>query len=422
MNDRNICIIGLGYVGFPLAIEFSKYYNTIGFDINSNRITELRKNLDITGEVSSKDIEKSSLILTNQKEDILDSNIYIITVPTPIDQTKKPDLTALHSASNFVGSVINKGDIIIYESTVFPGCTRDECIPLIEKVSGMKLNDDFLCGYSPERINPGDKVNTLKNITKIVSGSNNDALNLVDEIYSKIVSEAKTFPVSSLEIAEAAKVIENTQRDLNIAFVNELSLIFDKLDINTKEVIDAAATKWNFLPFKPGLVGGHCIGVDPYYLTYKADVSGYSPEIILAGRRLNDNMGFYIAEKVIKLMISKSIIVEDSNILVLGLTFKENCPDIRNSKVIDVISELNEFKANIDIYDPWVDDQIVRDEYGLDMIDEEFLNKKYDAIVVAVSHSEFLNLDLEKISHKDTVIFDIKSFLPKDDKLNIYQL
>tara|TARA_Y100001970_G_scaffold292990_1_gene437036 strand:+ start:881 stop:2149 length:1269 start_codon:yes stop_codon:yes gene_type:complete len=422
MSDKKICIIGLGYVGFPLAIEFSKYYNTKGFDINSDRISQLKGSIDITGEIQSKDIKKSNLFLTNSKEDILDCNIYIVTVPTPIDQTKKPDLSALQSASKFVGSVINKGDIVIYESTVFPGCTRDECIPLIEKESKMKLNDDFLCGYSPERINPGDKINTLKNITKIVSGSNKEALNLVNEIYTKIVSDAKTFPVSSMEIAEAAKVIENTQRDLNIAFVNELSLIFDKLNINTKEVIDAAATKWNFLPFQPGLVGGHCIGVDPYYLTYKADVSGYSPEIILAGRRLNDNMGFYIAEKVIKLMISKSIIVENSKILVLGLTFKENCPDIRNSKVIDVISELKEYKTNIDIYDPWADSKVVNQEYGLDLMDDSFLDKKYDAIVVAVSHKEFLSIDLEKISHQDSIVFDIKSVLPKNDKLNIYQL
>ena len=422
MSDKKICIIGLGYVGFPLAIEFSKYYNTKGFDINSDRISQLKSSIDITGEIQSKDIKKSNLFLTNSKEDILDCNIYIVTVPTPIDQTKKPDLSALQSASKFVGSVINKGDIVIYESTVFPGCTRDECIPLIEKESKMKLNDDFLCGYSPERINPGDKINTLKNITKIVSGSNKEALNLVNEIYTKIVSDAKTFPVSSMEIAEAAKVIENTQRDLNIAFVNELSLIFDKLNINTKEVIDAAATKWNFLPFQPGLVGGHCIGVDPYYLTYKADVSGYSPEIILAGRRLNDNMGFYIAEKVIKLMISKSIIVENSKILVLGLTFKENCPDIRNSKVIDVISELKEYKTNIDIYDPWADSKVVNQEYGLDLMDDSFLDKKYDAIVVAVSHKEFLSIDLEKISHQDSIVFDIKSVLPKNDKLNIYQL
>jgi len=422
MENKKICIIGLGYVGFPLAIEFSKYYNTIGFDISDKRISQLKDNLDITEEVDSDIIENSKVFLTNDKQDILDSNIYIVTVPTPIDATKNPDLSALKSASKLVGSVISEGNLVVYESTVFPGCTREECVPLIELESGLKLNNDFFCGYSPERINPGDRVNTLKNITKIVSGSNEQALSIVNEIYSTIVSEAKTFPVSSMEIAEAAKVIENTQRDLNIAFVNELSLIFDKLDINTKEVIDAAATKWNFLPFKPGLVGGHCIGVDPYYLTYKADVSGYSPEIILAGRRLNDNMGFYIAEKVIKLMISKTVIVENSNILVLGLTFKENCPDIRNSKVIDVISELKEYKTNIDIYDPWVDSKVVNQEYGLDIIDDSFLNRKYDAIVVAVSHSEFLSIDLEKISHKDTIIFDIKSVLPKNDKLNIYQL
>ena len=422
MENKKICIIGLGYVGFPLAIEFSKYYNTIGFDISDKRISQLKDNLDITEEVDSNTIKNSKVFLTNDKQDILDSNIYIITVPTPIDATKNPDLSALKSASKLVGSVISEGNLVVYESTVFPGCTREECVPLIEAESGLKLNNNFFCGYSPERINPGDRVNTLKNITKIVSGSNEEALSIVNEIYSTIVSEAKTFPVSSMEIAEAAKVIENTQRDLNIAFVNELSLIFDKLDINTKEVIDAAATKWNFLSFKPGLVGGHCIGVDPYYLTYKADVSGYSPEIILAGRRLNDNMGFYIAEKVIKLMISKTVIVENSNILVLGLTFKENCPDIRNSKVIDVISELKEYKTNVDIFDPWVEPDIVKKEYDLDVIRKIPSNKEYDAIVLTVAHNEFLKIDLKGISHKNTVIFDVKAILPKNDGLNIYQL
>jgi len=422
MENKKICIIGLGYVGFPLAIEFSKYYNTIGFDISDKRISQLKDNLDITEEVDSNTIKNSKVFLTNDKQDILDSNIYIITVPTPIDATKNPDLSALKSASKLVGSVISEGNLVVYESTVFPGCTREECVPLIEAESGLKLNNNFFCGYSPERINPGDRVNTLKNITKIVSGSNEEALSIVNKIYSTIVSEAKTFPVSSMEIAEAAKVIENTQRDLNIAFVNELSLIFDKLDINTKEVIDAAATKWNFLPFKPGLVGGHCIGVDPYYLTYKADVSGYSPEIILAGRRLNDNMGFYIAEKVIKLMISKTVIVENSNILVLGLTFKENCPDIRNSKVIDVISELKEYKTNVDIFDPWVEPDIVKKEYDLDVIRKIPSNKEYDAIVLTVAHNEFLKIDLKGISHKNTVIFDVKAILPKNDGLNIYQL
>ena len=416
MNDRNICIIGLGYVGFPLAIEFSKYYNTIGFDINSNRISQLRKNLDITGEVSSKDIEKSSLILTNQKEDILDSNIYIITVPTPIDQTKKPDLTALHSASNFVGSVINKGDIIIYESTVFPGCTRDECIPLIEKVSGMKLNDDFLCGYSPERINPGDKVNTLKNITKIVSGSNNDALNLVDEIYSKIVSEAKTFPVSSLEIAEAAKVIENTQRDLNIAFVNELSLIFDKLDINTKEVIDAAATKWNFLPFKPGLVGGHCIGVDPYYLSYKSEEIGYIPQIINTGRKLNDSMAQYVCSLLFECMDKKRIDLSDSKILIMGYTFKENCPDTRNTKIKDIVEILSTSKIDVDIFDPWISERSSIENLNLNFIKDP---KKgyYDALIIAVAHNQFISIkpdDFLSFCKRDRVIVDLKHIIPKE--------
>jgi len=420
--ENKICIIGLGYVGFPLAIEFSKYYKTYGYDVNQTRISDLKNNLDKTGEIASITIKESDLNLTSNKDDIKSCNVYIITVPTPIDESKKPDLGALRSASEFVGEIIKPNDLVIYESTVYPGCTREECIPLIEKKSKLKLNKDFLCGYSPERINPGDKVNNLKNITKIVSGSNEKALNMVDKLYSKIVSEAETFKVSSLEIAEAAKVIENTQRDLNIAFVNELALIFEKLNINTKEVIDAAATKWNFLPYKPGLVGGHCIGVDPYYLTHKADISGYSPEIILAGRKLNDNMGFYIAERVIKLMISKSIIVENSNILVLGLTFKENCPDIRNSKVIDVINELREYNTNIDIYDPWVDDKTVKNEYGLSLSDSSCFNKKYDSIILAVAHSQFLEIKLEKITHDRSVIFDIKSVLPNNRNLNIYQL
>ena len=422
MDNKKICVIGLGYVGFPLAIEFSKYYNVVGFDINDDRISQLKKENDVTGEIDSQTIKDSKLYLTSSKEEILDSNIYIVTVPTPIDETKNPDLTALKNASKLVGSVIDKNNLVIFESTVYPGCTREECIPIIEKESGLKLNINFLCGYSPERINPGDKVNTLKNITKIVSGSNKKAENIVNEIYSTIVCDAETFPVSSIEIAEAAKVIENTQRDLNIAFVNELALIFDKLNINTQEVIDAAATKWNFLPFKPGLVGGHCIGVDPYYLTYKADVSGYSPEIILAGRRLNDNMGFYIAERIIKLMISKSIIVENSKILVLGLTFKENCPDIRNSKVIDVINELKDYNTNVDIFDPWVDSNTVKKIYNLDMVDSSYSENKYDAIILAVAHQQFLELDLKEICHKDTIVFDVKSALPKNNKLNIYQL
>ena len=322
-QNYSICIIGLGYVGLPLAIEFGKKYQTIGFDINLNRINELNSNIDITNEISSEVLKKTKTLFYADVDKIKKSNVYIITVPTPIDEFKNPNLSALIKASRLVGQVINKNDLVIYESTVYPGCTLQDCIPVIEKESGLKLNQDFYCGYSPERINPGDKENTLTKITKIVSGSNESALKVVESLYSSILTEAKTYSVSSIEIAEAAKVIENTQRDLNIAFVNELSLIFEKIGLDTHEVLDAAATKWNFLPFKPGLVGGHCIGVDPYYLTYKADKAGYSPEIILSGRRLNDSMGKYIAQRVVKLMISKEIIIEDSNILILGYTFKE---------------------------------------------------------------------------------------------------
>jgi len=417
-----ICVIGLGYVGFPLAVELNKHYDVVGFDINNDRIKQLRNKNDVTGEISTEELNKIKISLTASEVEIKDCNVYIITVPTPIDKFKKPDLKSLKLASELVGSVISKNNLVIYESTVYPGCTREECIPILEEKSNLNLNIDFLCGYSPERINPGDKINTIKNITKIVSGSNEVALELVNQIYSKILSDAETFRVSSIEVAEAAKVIENTQRDLNIAFVNELSLIFDKIGINTKEVIDAAATKWNFLPFKPGLVGGHCIGVDSYYLTYKSEIEGYSPEMILAGRKLNDNMGFYIGKKVKSLMIEKSMVLEKSKVLILGFSFKENCPDIRNSKVIDIITELKVNQIGIDLFDPWVLPEKVKEIYDLDMTDKSFLQNEYDAIILAVAHKEFLKIDLDKISHGNTVIFDVKSFFPKDKKLIINQL
>ena len=421
-NSYKICVIGLGYVGFPLAVELNKYYDVVGFDIDDNRINQLNSKNDITGEISSEELSKIKISLSSSKEDIKDCDAYIITVPTPIDKFNKPDLNSLRLASELVGSVISKDNLIVYESTVYPGCTMEVCVPVLEEKSGLKLNIDFLCGYSPERINPGDKVNKINNITKIVSGSNMVALDLVDQIYSKVLSDSETFKVSSIEIAEAAKVIENTQRDLNIAFVNELALIFDKIGVNTKEVIDAAATKWNFLPFKPGLVGGHCIGVDSYYLTHKSEIEGYSPEMILAGRKLNENMGFYIGRKVKDLMLEKSMILEKSRALILGFSFKENCPDIRNSKVIDLVNELKKYNIEIDLFDPWVSPEIVKKNYGVEMINRSFLENEYDAIILAVAHRDFLKIDLNKISHKDTIIFDVKSFLPKDKNLVIYQL
>ena len=420
--NHRICVIGLGYVGLPLAIEFSKKYPTLGFDINDERINQLKNNIDVTNEVAKDRLQNSNIKLSSDNSDLSSYNTYIVTVPTPIDKSKKPDLKFLENASKLVGSNICERDLVIFESTVYPGCTLQDCIPIIEKESNLKLNKNFYCGYSPERINPGDKKNTLTKITKIVSGSNNYALKLVDALYSSILTHASTFRVSSIEVAEAAKVIENTQRDLNIAFINELSFIFEKIGIDTKEVVDAAATKWNFMPFKPGLVGGHCIGVDPYYLTYKADKDGYSPEIILAGRRLNDSMGSKIAQRVIKLMISNSIIVENSDILVLGFTFKENCPDTRNTKVIDIINELKDYKANVDVYDPWIGEfEKKSQKYQINIVNKTPL-KKYDSIIVAVAHDEFYNLDFLNLCNDSTVIFDIKSFLPKIEGKQIFRL
>ncbi|WP_375562458.1 nucleotide sugar dehydrogenase [Bernardetia sp. OM2101] len=406
-----LAIIGLGYVGLPLAVEFGKKYSTIGFDINENRIEELKKGYDKTLEVDKEGLQESKqLSFTTSLEKLAEATIYIVTVPTPVDLYKKPDLTPILAASKTVGKVLKKGDIVVYESTVYPGCTEEDCVPILEKESGLKFNQDFFCGYSPERINPGDKEHTISKIKKVVSGSTPKIAEELNTLYKSIIT-AGTHLASSIKVAEASKVIENAQRDLNIAFVNELALIFDKMDIDTLEVLEAAGTKWNFLPFKPGLVGGHCIGVDPYYLTYKAESLGYHPEVILAGRRINDTMGVFVAAKVVKLMIQRSSSVKGARILVLGITFKENCPDIRNSRVIDVIREFQDFGANVEVYDPWADAAEVKHEYTLDLIKKP--SEKYDAIVLAVSHKEFDSLNFDTIKHEKTVIYDIKGKFDK---------
>ena len=411
-----IAIIGLGYVGLPLAAEFAKKYDVTGLDIYQTRIDELNRAEDRTLELTSEQLQEAldnGIKFTANPEDIKDCNIYIVTVPTPIDSHKKPNLTPLIKASETIGKVLKKDDIVIYESTVYPGATEEQCVPILEEFSGMKFNEDFFCGYSPERINPGDKEHTVTKILKVTSGSTPDIGKKVDELYKSIIT-AGTHLAPTIKVAEAAKVIENTQRDLNIAFVNELSIIFNKLGIDTNAVLEAAGTKWNFLKFKPGLVGGHCIGVDPYYLTHKAEEIGYNPEIILAGRRLNDNMGAFVANQVIKLMIKKGQKIEGAKVLVLGITFKENCPDIRNSKVIDVIHEMKEFGTNVEVYDPWADMDEVKREYGLEMIDKDALDlKNYEAVILAVAHDKFVELDLETSDNQ--VIFDIKSILEKSD-------
>ncbi len=407
-----LAIIGLGYVGLPLAVEFGKRYDTIGFDINATRIEELKQGIDRTLEVSPKELkEAKNLSFTTSIEDIRGANIYIVTVPTPIDEHKNPDLTPLIMASRTVGRVLKKGDIVIYESTVFPGCTEEVCVPELERESGLIFNEDFFCGYSPERINPGDKKHRLPNIKKVTSGSTPEIAKKVNELYKSIIT-AGTHLAPSIKVAEAAKVIENAQRDINIAFVNELALIFDKLNIDTLDVLEAAGTKWNFLPFRPGLVGGHCIGVDPYYLAYKAKEVGYHPQIILAGRRTNDEMGIFVANKVVKLLIHKGHKVKGSKALILGITFKENCPDIRNSRVIDVIRELQDFGIEVDVYDPWADKEEVKREYGLELLQQEPNFTDYDSIVLAVAHDEFKELDFGQIPTK-SVVFDIKGILPK---------
>jgi len=404
-------VIGLGYVGLPLAVEFGKVMNVVGFDINKERIEELKQKHDRTREVESEEFALATkLVFSSALEDLRAVNYYIVTVPTPVDEYRKPDLRPLESASKTVGSVLKKGDVVIYESTVYPGCTEEICVPILEKTSGLKFNQDFFCGYSPERINPGDKVHRLTTIKKITSGSTPEVAEKVDQLYRKVVTVG-THKASSIKVAEAAKVIENSQRDVNIAFVNELALIFERIGIDTHEVLEAAGTKWNFLPFKPGLVGGHCIGVDPYYLTHKAESLGYHPEVILSGRKINDNMGIHIANSVIKLMAKKNQPINKANILVLGITFKENCPDIRNSKVIDVIQELKSFGTEVDIYDPQANAEEVKHEYGVSLTST--LNKKYHAVVLAVSHQEFSNLDLSKLTHDNAVIYDVKGFLNK---------
>jgi UDP-N-acetyl-D-galactosamine dehydrogenase len=407
-KDFKISVIGLGYVGLPLALAFAKKYAVVGYDINVQRVADLNEGIDSTDEADASElISNPNLQITSDPIHIADSNIYIVTVPTPIDKYKSPDLGPLLSASQLVGSVLKKEDIVIYESTVYPGCTEEDCVPVLEKYSGLTFNKDFYCGYSPERINPGDKINTLTTIKKITSGSTPDIANIVNDLYASII-EAGTYLAPSIKVAEAAKAIENAQRDVNISFVNELALIFDKIGIDTSDVLEAASTKWNFLPFKPGLVGGHCIGVDPYYLAHKAKSLGYHPQVILSGRQVNDNMGSFIANKLVKLMIAKGNAIKGSSVLIMGLTFKENCPDVRNTKVIDIVRELKEYGLLVDIYDPIADAiQIPEPEKDF-MINT--ITKKYNGIVIAVAHNIFLEMDIESLKNSNaSVIFDIKA-------------
>ena len=416
LDNLKIGVVGLGYVGLPLAVEFGKKFPTIGFDISEARISELKSGKDSTLEVTASALSSSShLSFTSSASEIEDCNFYIVTVPTPIDDHQRPDLRPLEMASTLIGKTLKKGDIVVYESTVYPGATEEVCVPLLEEFSGLTFNKDFFAGYSPERINPGDKVHTVTEIIKVTSGSTPEVADFVDRLYKSIIS-AGTHKTSSIKVAEAAKVIENTQRDLNIALVNELALIFNRLGIDTLEILEAAGTKWNFLPFRPGLVGGHCISVDPYYLTHKAQEIGYHPEVILAGRRINDQMASYVTESVIKMMLKKRIHVVEANVLILGLTFKENCPDLRNTQVVTIISEFENYHANVDIYDPWVDSAEAKAAYGYNMINE-LTPGKYDAVILAVSHNEFRALGIEGIKQltKDIhVIYDVKHVLPKD--------
>jgi UDP-N-acetyl-D-galactosamine dehydrogenase len=416
LNDVKIAVIGLGYVGLPLAVEFGKKYQTLGFDINQARITELNNGTDSTLEVSDEELaETTKLSYACQPEDLKNSNVYIVTVPTPIDQHKQPDLTPLLKASKMLGKVVSKNDIIIYESTVYPGATEEACIPVVEKASGLVFNKDFYAGYSPERINPGDKEHRVTNILKVTSGSTPEIAIIVDNLYRSIII-AGTYKASSIKVAEAAKVIENTQRDVNIALINELSIIFNKLNIDTLEVLEAAGTKWNFLPFRPGLVGGHCIGVDPYYLTHKAQSVGYHPEMILAGRRLNDGMGTYAVSQLVKNMLHKRIQVEGANVLIMGLTFKENCPDLRNTKIVDIVSELKEYNMNVDITDPWCSSEQAEHEYNLSLTEKPEVGH-YDAIILAVAHNQFKRLgvdEIRKLGKQHHVLYDLKYILPKE--------
>jgi len=410
--SKKIAIIGLGYVGLPLAVEFSRKYSVLGFDIDHERIQELKTGYDRTQEIQEKDLKTvQDLAFSSLVKDLTSYNVFIVTVPTPIDDYKKPDLGPLLKASKTIGSVLKKGDIVIYESTVYPGCTEEDCVPVLEKESGLKFNVDFFCGYSPERINPGDKVNTLTKIKKVTSGSTPEVAVLVNELYGSII-EAGTHMASSIKVAEASKAIENAQRDVNISFVNELALIFDRMGIDTTEVLEAAGTKWNFLKYKPGLVGGHCIGVDPYYLAYKAESLGYYPQVILSGRRVNDTMGIFVANKLIKLLIKKGHKIEGSRVLILGITFKENCPDIRNTRVVDVYRELQDFGMQVEVYDPWATSEEVKEEYGISLIDRP--QGKYEGVLLAVAHDEFRKMDLSEFSNPNSVLFDLKSTLPKD--------
>ncbi|ETZ24538.1 nucleotide sugar dehydrogenase [Pedobacter sp. V48] len=422
ISNSKIAVIGLGYVGLPLAIEFGKKYDVLGFDINRDRVKELSNSQDRTQEANLEDLkkvislkiesEKIGLKFSSNVEDLKGYNTFIVTVPTPIDQFKAPDLGPLLNASKMLGSILKEGDIVIYESTVYPGCTEEDCVPVLEKVSGLKFNTNFFAGYSPERINPGDKVNTLTKIRKVTSGSTPEVADLIDNLYKSIIT-AGTHKAPSIKVAEASKAIENAQRDVNISFVNELSLIFDRIGIDTNDVIEAAGTKWNFLKYQPGLVGGHCIGVDPYYLAHKAQSLGYHPQVILSGRRVNDNMGPFVADKVVKLMIQKDHKIKGSKALIMGITFKENCPDVRNTRVVDIYHELVNFGLDVDVFDPWADATEVLHEYGISILNKLEESIVYDAVIVAVAHKEFLEIDFQKIKRNNGVIFDTKACLDR---------
>ena len=417
-EESIIGVVGLGYVGLPLAVEFSKHFSTVGYDIDAERIARLNSGTDTTREVDDAELAAANnLRFTDRLDEVSDCNVYIVTVPTPIDSAKRPDLTALKSASRAVGEVLNKGDVVVFESTVYPGATEEDCAPILESTSGLKLNRDFYLGYSPERINPGDRKHRLTDISKITSGSTPEAASFVDSLYRKIIG-AGTYRASSIRVAEAAKVIENTQRDVNIALINELAMIFNRMGLDTREILDAAGTKWNFLNFRPGLVGGHCIGVDPYYLTHKSQEFGYHPDMILAGRRINDNMGIHVAAEVVKLMVKRGISMPDARILIMGITFKENCPDVRNTRVIDLISELQTYGSQVEIYDPWADIEAVADEYGISISNEIPDGGQYDAIVVAVAHKEFREMspaEIHALGKPVHVVYDIKYVLPFEE-------
>jgi len=417
LEETKICVVGLGYVGLPLAVEFSKKFNTVGFDISERRVGELTDGNDFTLEVSAEELAAADrLSFSCNIDGAADCNVYVVTVPTPIDAAKRPDLGALKSASRTVGTVLKKGDVVIFESTVYPGATEDDCAPVLEEISGLKVNDDFYLGYSPERINPGDKEHRLPDIKKITSASTPEAAEYVDSIYRSII-RAGTHMATSIRVAEAAKVIENTQRDVNIALINELSMIFSRMKLDTLEVLEAAGTKWNFLNFRPGLVGGHCIGVDPYYLTHKSQEVGYHPEMILAGRRINDNMGLYVASRIVRLMVKKGVSMPEARILVMGIAFKENCPDVRNTRVVDVIEELKAYGTAVDVYDPWVDPAEVEKEYGITVMTDLPAPGQFDGVVLAVAHQEFVEMGAEefrKLGKSVNVLYDIKSLLPAD--------